>query len=101
MSKLRVAVVYGGPSREYEISIRSGESILNHIDSDTYDVSKILTLEQGEWLIDDVSYNQSEALKQLKQRFDFCVTSSSWYIWRGRHGAGSFGRTQIAYKRFT
>ncbi len=49
MSKLRVAVLYGGRSGEHEVSLNSAESIIKAMDPDKYDVQRILISKEGRW----------------------------------------------------
>ncbi|MGM0443009.1 MAG: D-alanine--D-alanine ligase family protein [Fibrobacterota bacterium] len=42
MTKKRVLVVMGGPSQEYEISVKTGMEIVAHMDRTRYDVSVLL-----------------------------------------------------------
>lgn len=49
MTKLRVAVLYGGRTGEHEISVRSAESILKALDRDKYDVAEYVISLDGKW----------------------------------------------------
>ncbi len=49
MSKLRLAVVYGGRSGEHEISVRSAKSILAALDPAKYEVSEYFISKDGKW----------------------------------------------------
>ena len=49
MSKLRVAVLYGGRSGEHEISLRSAESIIAAMDPARYEVQRIFISKDGHW----------------------------------------------------
>ena len=48
--KLRVGILFGGRSREHEISIRSAKSVLTAIDRSKYDVVLIGITKEGQWL---------------------------------------------------
>jgi D-alanine-D-alanine ligase len=50
MSKIRVAVVYGGRSGEHEISQRSARAVLEHIDRERFDVVPMEISRDGRWL---------------------------------------------------
>jgi D-alanine-D-alanine ligase len=54
MSKLRVALIVGGWSREREVSLKSGESVYNNLDKDKYEVSIYDPREDIVKLIEDV-----------------------------------------------
>jgi D-alanine-D-alanine ligase len=53
MNKRRVAVLMGGPSEEYEISLSSGKSMLEKLDHEKYSVTPVHILKNGEWSFDD------------------------------------------------
>jgi D-alanine-D-alanine ligase len=48
---IRVAVLFGGPSGEHEVSCASAASILEHLDRDRFEVTSILVTRDGEWLV--------------------------------------------------
>jgi len=49
VSRLRVAVICGGRSGEHEISLRSAESVIAAMDSNLYEVRRILITKGGRW----------------------------------------------------
>jgi D-alanine-D-alanine ligase len=49
VSKLRVAVLYGGRSGEHEVSLNSAESIIKAMDPGKYEVQRILISKEGHW----------------------------------------------------
>src|ERR1017187_8602365 len=49
MTKLRLAVVYGGRSGEHEISVRSAKSILQALDLEKYEVGEYFISKEGKW----------------------------------------------------
>ncbi|MCL2014467.1 MAG: D-alanine--D-alanine ligase [Oscillospiraceae bacterium] len=50
MSKLRIGIVFGGVSSEYEISLISAASVIENIPRDIYDVVLIGITKRGRWL---------------------------------------------------
>ena len=50
MKKLSVCVLFGGVSPEHEVSLRSGESVLNHIDHSKYNVFPVGITKDGDWI---------------------------------------------------
>jgi D-alanine-D-alanine ligase len=48
--KTRVGVIFGGRSGEYEISIRSANTVIKEIDKDRYDVVPLAITRDGRWL---------------------------------------------------
>lgn len=51
MKKLNVCVLFGGISPEHAVSLRSAESVLNHLDSEKYNVLPVGITEEGEWIL--------------------------------------------------
>ncbi len=49
MSKLRVAVLYGGRSGEHDISLRSAEAVIAALSPDKYEVSRYFISLEGRW----------------------------------------------------
>ena len=50
MSKLRVAVLFGGRSGEHEVSLVSAASVIEHLDREKYEVIPIGITKQGRWI---------------------------------------------------
>lgn len=51
MSKRCVAVIFGGASSEYEVSLRSASFVLSGIDREKYDLIMIGITKEGRWLL--------------------------------------------------
>jgi len=49
MKKTKLAVIFGGCSAEYEVSLQSAYAVLEHIDTERYEVIPIGITEAGEW----------------------------------------------------
>ncbi len=49
MQKKKIAVIFGGKSTEYEVSLQSVYSVLDNIDKDKYDVFPIGITRDGDW----------------------------------------------------
>lgn len=62
--RIRVGVIFGGKSGEHEVSIQSGQSILNALDPEAYEVVPIGITRTGQWLIGE---NVFAALMQAAQ----------------------------------
>lgn len=69
MSRQKVVVIMGGPSREHEISLKSGEAMLAGLDNQKYEPLSILITKNGEWLWDDQgeAYTATQALQAIKE----------------------------------
>ena len=50
MKKLSVCVLFGGMSPEHEVSLRSAESVLNHLDKDKYNIFPVGITKDGDWI---------------------------------------------------
>lgn len=49
MDKKRIAVIFGGCSTEYEVSLQSACSVLANLDTEKYEVIRIGITRQGDW----------------------------------------------------
>ncbi len=51
MKKLTVCILFGGVSPEHAVSLRSAESVLNHIDHSKYNVLPVGITRDGDWVL--------------------------------------------------
>ncbi len=51
MKKLSVCVLFGGVSPEHEISLRSAESVLRHMDRERYNIFPVGITRSGDWVL--------------------------------------------------
>ncbi len=49
MSRLRVAVLYGGRSGEHEVSVRSAKSVIEALDPERYEAVPLFIDKEGQW----------------------------------------------------
>ncbi|MCV9996877.1 D-alanine--D-alanine ligase [Pararhizobium sp. YC-54] len=54
MSKLRVAVLFGGRSAEHDVSVLSARNVFKALDAEKYDVVAILIDRDGKWFLQDL-----------------------------------------------
>jgi D-alanine--D-alanine ligase len=54
MHRKRVAVVRGGPSSEYNVSLKTGETVLKHLDRDRYIPHDVVLTRDGVWYMNGV-----------------------------------------------
>lgn len=75
MSKIRVAVIMGGPSSEHDISMRTGQCMLQRLDNEKYEVLKIVINKSGTWTIGDNTKEiiLGEALDVLESQVDVAL----------------------------
>ncbi|HEU4677214.1 MAG TPA: D-alanine--D-alanine ligase [Candidatus Paceibacterota bacterium] len=52
MHRVRVAVVRGGMSDEYEVSMRTGAAVIANLDPERFAPIDVIILRSGEWLVD-------------------------------------------------
>lgn len=50
MKKLNVAVIFGGCSTEYEVSLQSAHAVITHMDKTRYEIVMLGITRQGAWL---------------------------------------------------
>ncbi len=60
MQKYRVAVLRGGPSEEYEVSLNTGVGVLAALDRNRYEPLDIIVTKSGEWLLGGRSRSPQE-----------------------------------------
>ena len=51
MNKLNVCVLFGGVSPEHDVSLRSAESVLNHLDTEKYEIFPVGITKNGQWIL--------------------------------------------------
>ena len=64
--KLRVHVVMGGPSAEYEISLISGHQVLLHLDTNKYDVRAVIITKERRYYCRDLQSGAVPSLDALR-----------------------------------
>jgi D-alanine-D-alanine ligase len=65
-----VAVLRGGPSSEYEVSLKSGASVLEAIDKEKYEPRDIFISRKGDWHLHGVSVAPERALHGVDVAFN-------------------------------
>lgn len=51
MPKIRVAVLMGGPSAEHEVSLKTGQKIIQTLDQNKYLIQPVVVTKEREWLL--------------------------------------------------
>ena len=51
MSKRSVAVIFGGASSEYEVSLRSASFVISGVDREKYDLTMVGITKKGQWFL--------------------------------------------------
>ncbi|MEX2015359.1 MAG: D-alanine--D-alanine ligase [Candidatus Hydrogenedentales bacterium] len=74
--KKHVVVLMGGMSSEHDVSLRSGQMVLNQLDRDTYKVSGVEISREGEWVFQGEErefLEVQDAIPKLKKIHPDCV----------------------------
>lgn len=66
--KVKIAVVMGGPSKEHEVSLNSGQNMYRSLDNGKFEIVQIVINKSGEWLFGDdkTPLGLAAALERLK-----------------------------------
>ncbi len=65
MLRKKIAVLRGGPSSEYEVSLKTGAEILNNLSDDRYDLADVCITREGDWYCHGVKTKPGEILSQI------------------------------------
>lgn len=65
-----IGVLRGGPSSEYEVSLRSGASVLTHLDKEKYEPRDIFVDRGGAWHVQGVAHPPERALRGIDVAFN-------------------------------
>lgn len=85
----RVSVVRGGPSSEYNFSLKTGESILRNLDKEKYIANDVVLTKDGVWYINGVRTNFAD------------IAQHSDVVFNALHGEfGEDGKAQRLFKSF-
>ncbi len=70
MPKIRVAVLRGGPSSEYEISLLTGENVLKRLPQDKYETHDILLTRDGLWHENGIPKSPEKIFRNIDVAFN-------------------------------
>src|SRR3989338_4178302 len=70
MAKIRVAVLRGGPSAEYEISLMTGENVLKFLPKDKYQARDVLISKDGVWHMDGFPTDPAKIFRRVDAVFN-------------------------------
>jgi len=78
MNKIKLAIIFGGKSSEYSISLHSVTAIINNVPRDKFDVILIGITEEGKWLhydgdaesVNDDTWNKNKNLNKVVLSLD-------------------------------
>ena len=69
-SKIKVGVLRGGPSSEYEVSLKTGASVLRNVPDEKYSPVDVFISKDGEWHVGGLVREPHEALRQVDVVFN-------------------------------
>lgn len=69
MSKVRIGVLRGGPSSEYDVSLNSGKAVLEHLAPEKYAVQDILIDKDGCWHMRGIPREIADVLNHMDVAF--------------------------------
>ncbi len=64
----KVAILFGGPGSEHEVSISSAKNILENIDRELFDVLEVFITKECLYEIEGKSYSEKDGLEEIKKR---------------------------------
>lgn len=70
MHRIRVGVLRGGPSNDYDSSIKSGAVVISNLSNDKYNVRDIFIDKQGQWHMHGLPTTPHSALNHLDVAFN-------------------------------
>ena len=65
-----IGALRGGPSSEYEISLRSGANVLEHLDTEKYEPRDLFISKEGEWHLHGAPVTPERALRGVDVAFN-------------------------------
>lgn len=80
MQKKRIAVIFGGCSTEYKVSLESAFSVLKSLNTQKYDIVPIGITRQGDWYRYNGNYNniKNNTWSNDSRNLIFIAVSQSW-----------------------
>jgi D-alanine-D-alanine ligase len=65
-----IGVLRGGPSSEYDISLKSGATVLEHLDKEKYEPRDLFIAKDGQWHLHGAPVNPERALRGVDVAFN-------------------------------
>ena len=69
MARVHVAVLRGGPSREYDVSLATGAAVIEHLPEERYHVKDVLISRDGTWHTRGIPTTPERALRDVDVAF--------------------------------
>ena len=106
--KVKVAVIFGGYSSEYSVSLESSGAVIKNLDPEKYEVLPVGITKEGEWFsytgpVENIE-NDLAAVRILHTGYDFTGSKYTWsgVSWRRRckNNADRCGVSGHAWKKW-
>jgi D-alanine-D-alanine ligase len=65
---IKVAIMFGGPGKEHEVSLSSAKNILENIDRNLFDVLEVLVTQDKKYEIDGKFFNEDDGIEEIKEK---------------------------------
>jgi D-alanine-D-alanine ligase len=70
MQKIKIGVLRGGPSSEYDVSLKTGGSVLKNLPEEKYDIRDIFISKGGEWHFRGIPFAPEKIINQVDVVFN-------------------------------
>lgn len=70
MEKIKIGVLRGGPSSEYDVSLKTGSSVLKNLPIEKYNIQDIFISKVGDWHFRGIPIAPEKVLKQVDVIFN-------------------------------
>lgn len=67
--KIKIGVLMGGPSSEYEVSLKTGEKVIEHLNKEKYEAFPINISKEGGWYLGGLKVSPEDILKKIDLAF--------------------------------
>ena len=99
MSKIQLGVIFGSRSCEREVAIISAVQLMNHVDTEKYDVIPVYISEQGMWYTGEAlrkieTYKNFNPDAKVIEQVSLDITAGSGALLATRPGKGLFGKPE-------
>ncbi len=65
---IKVAIIFGGPGKEHEVSVSSAKNILENIDKSIFDIIEVFIDKDKKYIIDNVVFEEQDGLQEIKNK---------------------------------
>ena len=70
MAKIKVGILRGGPSSEYDVSLKTGGAVLKHLDQKKYGASDVLISKNGVWHLGGIETEPHKVFRSIDVAFN-------------------------------